>query len=299
MRQFSGSPQAAIDYNSTIIGALELSEKKWVLAVQLPGVDRHSRHVLDAGGEGLVSFVERLKARCALAGRKIARVILTHEAGRDGFWLARFLTRRGIEVHVMQPSSLPVDRRARRAKTDMIDAEMLLRTLMAWLRGEPRVCSMVPIPSEVDEEARRAHREREDLTGERRSIVNKIGGILATLVFTCRRLAHGGTGQEKRLDFASGRDRSDGGAVRIGGGETVAPGDERTPNEVRRHRNRTLAARRIASPLVQRSVRSLPRPMPATPFISAALTAVYTDRVYDHFITPQHVIKVSLNCKSY
>ena len=107
MSQFSGSPQAAIDYNSTIIGALELSEKKWVLAVQLPGVDRHSRHVLDGGGETLASFVERLKVRCVSAGRKIARVILTHEAGRDGFWLARFLARRGIEVHVMQPSSLP------------------------------------------------------------------------------------------------------------------------------------------------------------------------------------------------
>ena len=82
---------------------------------------------------------------------------------------------------MIQPSSLPVDRRARRAKTDIIDVEMLLRTLMAWLRGEPRVCSMVPIPSEADEEARRAYREREDLTGERRSIVNKIDGILATL----------------------------------------------------------------------------------------------------------------------
>ena len=80
-----------------------------------------------------------------------------------------------------KPSSLPVDRRARRAKTDIIDVEMLLRTLMAWLRGEPRVCSMVPIPSEADEEARRAYREREDLTGERRSIVNKFDGILATL----------------------------------------------------------------------------------------------------------------------
>ena len=159
MSRFTRSAQATIDYNSTIIGALELSEKKWVLAVQLPGVDRHSRHVLDAGGETLASLVERLKARCASAGRKIARVILTHEAGRDGFWLARFLARQGIEVHVMQPSSLPVDRRARRAKTDMIDAEMLLRTLMAWLRGEPRVCSMVPIPSEADEEARRANRE--------------------------------------------------------------------------------------------------------------------------------------------
>jgi len=181
MAQFQGSAQAAVDYNATIIGALELSEKKWVLAVQLPGVDRHSRHVLDACGHRLVSFVERLKARSAAAGRKIARVIVTHEAGRDGFWLARFLARQGIEVHVMQPSSLPVDRRARRAKTDKIDVEMLLRTLMAWLRSEPRVCSMVPVPSEADEEARRAHREREDLTRERRSIVNKIDGILATL----------------------------------------------------------------------------------------------------------------------
>jgi transposase len=181
MTQFARPTPAAADYDSTIIGALELSEKKWVLAVQLPGVKRHSRHVVEARGDELAAFVERLKARCAVAGHNIKRVILTHEAGRDGFWLARFLVRRGVEVHVMQPSSLPVDRRARRAKTDVIDVEMLLRTLMAWLRGEPRVCSMVPIPNEADEEARRAHREREELTGERRSIVNKIDGILATL----------------------------------------------------------------------------------------------------------------------
>ena len=89
MSQFSEFSQAAVDYNSTLTGALELSEKTWVLAVQLAGVDRHSRHVLDACGERLVSFVERLKARCGSSGRKIARVILTHEAGRDGFWLAR------------------------------------------------------------------------------------------------------------------------------------------------------------------------------------------------------------------
>ena len=96
MYQFSGSTQAALDYDSTIIGALEMSEKKWLLAVQLPGVRRYSRHVLGACGDGLVSFVERLKARCAAAGRKIARVILTHEAGRDGFWLARFLAATAI-----------------------------------------------------------------------------------------------------------------------------------------------------------------------------------------------------------
>lgn len=172
---------AALDYDSTLIGALELSSKKWVFAVQLPGSKKHSRHVVEPNGPALAELIERLKALSLAVGRPILRMILTHEAGRDGFWLARFLLRRGVEVRVMQASSLPVDRRARRAKTDVIDVEMLLRTLLAWLRGEPRVCSMVPIPSEADEEARRAHREREDLIGSRRSILNKIDGILATL----------------------------------------------------------------------------------------------------------------------
>ncbi|MDQ6869950.1 MAG: hypothetical protein M3178_16930 [Pseudomonadota bacterium] len=87
---------AALDYDSTIIGALEMSDR--VLAVQLSGVKRHTRHVLEASGEELASLIERLKARCAAPGQPIARVILTHEAGRDGFWLARFLMRRGVEV---------------------------------------------------------------------------------------------------------------------------------------------------------------------------------------------------------
>jgi transposase len=177
----SAPATAALDYDSTLIGALELSSKRWVFAVQLPGSKKHTRHVVEPSGFALMELIERLKARSLAAGRPILRMILTPEAGRDGFWLARFLQRRGAEVHVMQASSLPVDRRARRAKTDVIDVEMLLRTLLAWLRGEPRVCSMVPIPSEADEEARRAHREREDLTGSRRSILNKIDGILATL----------------------------------------------------------------------------------------------------------------------
>ena len=82
---------------------------------------------------------------------------------------------------MVQPSSIPVDRRARRAKSDGIDAELLLRTLLAWLRGEPRVCSMVPIPTEADEDERRRVREREDLMAERVSLVNRIGAVLATL----------------------------------------------------------------------------------------------------------------------
>ncbi len=154
----SGPATAALDYDSTMIAALELSSKKWVFAVQLPGSKKHTKHVVEPNGPALAALIEGLKARSATAGKPIARVTVTHEAGRDGFWLARYLQRRGMEVHVMQASSLPVDRRARRAKTDLIDVEMLLRTLLAWLRGEPRVCSMVPIPSEADEEARRAHR---------------------------------------------------------------------------------------------------------------------------------------------
>jgi transposase len=100
----------------------------------------------------------------------------------DGrFWLARWLTARGVEVQVVQPSSVLVDRRMRRAKSDGIDAEQLLRTLLAWLRGEPRVCSMVPVPDEADEDARREVRERGELVYERVSLVNRIDAILATL----------------------------------------------------------------------------------------------------------------------
>lgn len=177
----SAPETAALRYDSTMIGALVLSSKKWVFAVQLPGSTKHTRYALEPNGAALGALIEKLKQRSGSAGRAIARVIVTHEAGRDGFWLARHLQPRGVEVFVMQASSLPVDRRARRAKTDVIDVEMLLRTLLAFLRGEPRVCSLVPIPSEADEEARRAHREREDLMGARRSLLNKIDGILATL----------------------------------------------------------------------------------------------------------------------
>ena len=95
--------------------------------------------------------------------------------------MARWLAARDIEAHVVQPSSVPVERRKRRAKSDKIDADLLLRTLLAWLRGEPRVCSMVAIPDEADEDARRPAREREELIRERIVLTNRIGAILATL----------------------------------------------------------------------------------------------------------------------
>jgi transposase len=105
-------------------------------------------------------------------------VTLCYEAGYDGFWLARFLEQRGIECLVMEPASLQVNRRARRVKTDRIDVESLLHTVIAWCRGERHVCSMVVIPSVEEEDLRRSHRERDRLVRERTAHINRIKGLL-------------------------------------------------------------------------------------------------------------------------
>jgi transposase len=173
---------ANLDYDRTLILAIDLSNKKWVLAAQVPGMPHtKARRTIEPTPEALMAAIDGYRARAAAAGRTIERAIATYEAGWSGFWLARWLAVRGIEAHVVQPASVPVDRRARRAKSDGIDAELLLRTLLAWLRGEPRVCSMVPVPDEADEDARRCVRERAELVSERTGLVNRIGAVLATL----------------------------------------------------------------------------------------------------------------------
>ena len=169
---------AAVDYETTLILAIEVSNKSWVLAAQVPGLPHtKAKRTIDPEAKALQAAIAGYRARAAAIGRSIERVIAVYEAGWSGFWLARWLMSHGVEVHVVQPSSVPVDRRARRAKSDGIDSELLLRTLLAWLRGEPRVCSMVPIPDEADEDARRCVRERTELVG----LTNRIGAILATL----------------------------------------------------------------------------------------------------------------------
>lgn len=170
------------DYDITLILAIELSTKSWVLAAQVPGLRQiKAKQTIAPTAEALMGAIDGYRRRAAAAGQTIERVIAIYEAGWSGFWLARWLTARGVEVQVVQPSSVLVDRRMRRAKSDGIDAELLLRTLLAWLRGEPRVCSMVPVPDEADEDARRKVRERAELISERVSLVNRIGAILATL----------------------------------------------------------------------------------------------------------------------
>ena len=171
-----------LGYERTLILAIELSNTSWVLAAQIPGLPGvKAKRSIKPTPDALMTAIEGYRVRAENAGRNVDRVIAVYEAGWSGFWPVRRLARYGIETHVIQPSSVPVDRCARRAKSDGIDADLLLRTLLAWLRGEPRVCSMVPTPTEADEDARRCVRERSELVAERISLVNRIGAVLATL----------------------------------------------------------------------------------------------------------------------
>lgn len=175
----SRNATTAFDYDSTLVVALELSGKSWEVGAVVPGLARRYRRRLEARDlTGLLGALERWKSEAGAAGRRAERVVLTYEAGRDGFWIARFLEAQGVEVHVLHPASVPVPRRRRRAKTDRIDLDMLLRTFLAWLRGEPRVCTMAPIPSVTEEEMRRPSRERERLVGERLELENRIDSLL-------------------------------------------------------------------------------------------------------------------------
>lgn len=178
----SSNSAEAVHYDTTLVLAIELSSKTWVLAAQVPGLPKiKAKRTIEPDKLALQSAIDAYQVRAVAAGYSVDRVIVTYEAGWSGFWLARWLIEKGIEVHVVQPSSVPVDRRMRRAKSDGIDADLLLRTLLAWLRGEPRVCSMVPIPDEADEDARRCVRERTELVSERVGLANRIGAVLATL----------------------------------------------------------------------------------------------------------------------
>jgi transposase len=126
-------------------------------------------------------LIERWRSEAEKADRPIDRLALAFEAGRDGFWLARWLRERGIEVHVIHSTSVAVTREHRRAKTDRLDTAMLIRVFLGWLRGERGHCRMVAIPTLEEEDAKRPSRERENLVGERTRIINRMKGALARL----------------------------------------------------------------------------------------------------------------------
>jgi transposase len=171
----------ALDQNSTVIAVVEMSRSSWLVAGIIPGVGRHPLKKLEPDEAALLRLLRRWQDEAIRAGRTISRIAVAFEAGRDGFWLARWLRARGIEAHVIHPASIPVPREHRRAKTDRLDTELLKRAFLGWLRGEPDHCSMAAVPTLEEEDARRPNREREALVGERTRVVNRIKGTLARL----------------------------------------------------------------------------------------------------------------------
>ena len=163
-----------------IFVSMELSRSKWLITSLSPGGgEKLSKHTL-VGGDlgGLFERFRLLQEKARARTGQSYRIIVIQEAGLDGFWIHRALEKEGIESHVVDPASIAVSRRARRAKTDRIDGEALVRTFLAYKRGEPRVCSMVRPPNPEEEDRRRILRERKALTAERVAHVNRIKGLL-------------------------------------------------------------------------------------------------------------------------
>ena len=174
------TPAASHDGAVRCLLAMELSKKSWIVAVNTPLSDKISLYKLKpCDWKELLKLIERTRTRVGQELKKPVEVISCYEAGYDGFWLHRLLEGRGVRNHVIDPASLQVDRRARRAKSDRIDTGKLLRSLMAYLRGEPKVWSVVRVPTIAEEDDRRLHRERARLLNERIQHVNRINGLLA------------------------------------------------------------------------------------------------------------------------
>src|SRR6266849_279356 len=171
----------ALEQNSTIIAVVELSQSSWLVGGVLPGIERQPCKKLEPSAERLLGLLHRWRDEAVRAGSSITRIALAFEAGRDGFWLARWLQAHGVEAHVIHPSSVAVSREHRRAKTDRLDTELLKRSFLGWLRGERGHCSMARVPTMLEEDAKRPNRERECLVGERTRIVNRMKGTLARL----------------------------------------------------------------------------------------------------------------------
>ena len=171
----------ALEQDSTLIGVIELSESSWLIGGLVPGVAREPLKKQGAEPEAVLKVLHRWRDEAERAGRRITRVAVAFEAGRDGLWLARWLRARGVEAYAIHPTSVAVSREHRRAKTDRIDIRLLKRSFVGWLRGEPEHCRMVAIPTLQAEDARRPNREHERLVGARTALINQLKSTFARL----------------------------------------------------------------------------------------------------------------------
>jgi transposase len=170
-----------LEPDGTLIAVIEMSQSSWLVAGLVPGVERQPLKKLKVDEGALLKLLHRWREEAQKAGHRIKRICVALEAGRDGFWLARWLGARDIEAHVIHASSVAVSREHRRAKTDRLDTELLKRAFLGWLRGERDHCKMVAIPTINDEDAKRPNRERESLVGEQNRIINRMKAALIRL----------------------------------------------------------------------------------------------------------------------
>jgi transposase len=172
---------AALEPDGTLIAVIEMSLSSWLVAGIVPGVERQPLKKLAVDESALLKLLHRWREEAEKAGRRIERIVVAFEAGRDGFWLARWLRARSIDAYVIHAASVAVSREHRRAKTDRLDSELLKRAFLGWLRGERDHCKMVAIPTAKDEDAKRPNRERESLVGEQNRIINRMKAALIRL----------------------------------------------------------------------------------------------------------------------
>src|ERR1700726_237970 len=177
----SKASPAAFMQDNTLIAVIELSLSNWLVAGLIPGVSREPLKKLEPNPDDLLKLLRGWRDEAIKAGRKITRIAVAYETGRDSFWLARWLRERGIDAHVIHATSVAVSREHRRAKTDRLDTALLKRGFLGWLRGERGHCTMARVPTIAEEDAKRPNRERECLVGERTRIVNRMKGTLARL----------------------------------------------------------------------------------------------------------------------
>ena len=167
-----------LDQDSTLIAVIEMGLTSWLVGALVPGLDRQPLKKLEPDAGLLLRLLVRWGEEASRAGRPVSRICVAYEAGRDGFWLARWLRAQRIEAHVIHPTSVPVKRDHRRAKTDRLDVGLLMRSFLGWLRGDAGHCSMAAIPTLAEEDAKRPSRERETLVGERTRLINRIKSTL-------------------------------------------------------------------------------------------------------------------------
>ena len=171
----------AFEEDSTLVAVIDMSLSSWVVLGLVPGLRRRPEKKLGADEEGLLSLLHRWRDEAERHGCSIRRICVALEAGRDGFWLARWLDRHGIEPHVIHASRIPVQREQRRAKTDRLDCRLLMRGFVGWLHGEAEHCRMVAVPSIEAEDAKIPHRDRSARSRDCTRVINRMKATLARL----------------------------------------------------------------------------------------------------------------------